>query len=165
MPDGFLRRGDVVARLHADWLGVALMLRVGRDGFGSESRRFRGDGIVAVPLGLGAVYLKLAYLERVHLEIGRRGRPRRRPLLIGLAARVGDAEIVLGVLVQIFGSNTVVTDCRFPREGDVTLEDLVGAPADLDVGAVAVECMIALRNSRLPLDRPVSVKATARPLI
>ena len=71
---------------------------------------------------------------------------------------------MFGVLVQIFGGNAIVGDCRFPREGDVTLEYLMGAAADLDVGAVAVEGLIVLRNSRRLLERPVCVKAAARPL-
>jgi hypothetical protein len=71
---------------------------------------------------------------------------------------------VLGVLVQIFGSNSVAGDCGFPREGDVTLEYLMGAAADLGVGAVAVECLIVLRNSLGRLERPICVKAAARTL-
>jgi hypothetical protein len=71
---------------------------------------------------------------------------------------------VLRVLVEIFGSNSIVGDCGFPREGDVTLEYLMGAAANLDVGAVAVECLIVLRNSRGLSGRSVCVKLTAGPL-
>jgi hypothetical protein len=71
---------------------------------------------------------------------------------------------VLGVLIEIFGSNPVVGGRGFPREGDVPLEYLMGATADLNVGAAAVEALIALRTSRSLLDGPVCVKAAARPL-
>jgi hypothetical protein len=74
--------------------------------------------------------------------------PRRRPLLIALAAGVVDAKIVLRVLVEILGGNSIVARRRFPCQGDVTLEYLMRAAADLDFGAVAVECLIVLRNSR-----------------
>jgi hypothetical protein len=42
-------------------------------------------------------------------DIGRRARPRR-PLLIALAARIGDAEIVFGVLIEIFRGNGIAAD-------------------------------------------------------
>jgi hypothetical protein len=100
----------------------------------------------------------------VYLDIGGRGRPRRRPLLIGLAVGVDDAEIVFGVLIEIFRSNAVVADGGFPSKGDVTLEYLMRAAADLDVGAIAVEGLIVLRNSRRLLGRPVSVIARRRTL-
>jgi hypothetical protein len=70
-----------------------------------------------------------------HVDIGRRGR-RRCPLLIALAALIGDAQIVLGVLIEIFRSNAVAANRGFPHEDDVPLEDLVGAAAGLDVGAL-----------------------------
>jgi hypothetical protein len=66
---------------------------------------------------------------------------------------------VLGVLIEIFGGNSVVGDRGFPRKADVTLEYLKSAAADLDVGAVAVEGLIMLRTSRRLLERPVSVIA------
>jgi hypothetical protein len=74
---------------------------------------------------------------------------RRDPLLIALAARIGDAKIVLGVLEEIFRSNPVAADCRFPGEGNVTLKYLIGAAADFEVGAIAVEGLISLRRSLL----------------
>src|SRR6266851_3844230 len=101
----------------------------------------------------------------VHLDVGRSGRPRRRPLLIALAARVIDAKIVLCVLIEILGGNSIVARCRFARQCEVALEYLVGAAADLDVGSVAVECLIVLRDSRLRVKRAIWVKAAARPLI
>ena len=75
------------------------------------------------------------------------------------------AKIVLRMLVEIFGGNSIATRCRFVCQGEVTLEYLVGAAADLDVGPVAVECLIGLRVSRLLSKRAICVKAAARPLI
>ena len=65
-------------------------------------------------------------------------------MLIALAARVIDAKIVLRMLVEILGRNSVVACCRFACQGEVALEYLVSAATDLDVGFVAVECLIAL---------------------
>jgi hypothetical protein len=100
----------------------------------------------------------------VHFDIGRRARPRC-SLLIALAVRVGDAEIVLGVLIEIFRRDPVVGYRRFPREGNVPIEYLMGAPPDLDVGAIAVEGLISLRRSLGLLEWPAAVIAPARTLI
>jgi hypothetical protein len=51
---------------------------------------------------------------------------------------------------------------NFLGQGDVALEYLEGAAADLDGGAVAVECLIVLRDSRLLSKWSVCVKAAAR---
>jgi hypothetical protein len=40
------------------------------------------------------------------------------------------------MLIEIFRGNAVVADGGFPCEGDVTLEYLMGAAADLDVGTL-----------------------------
>jgi hypothetical protein len=69
------------------------------------------------------------------------------------------------MLVEIFGGNSIATRCRFACQGEVALEYLVGAAVDLDVGPVAVECLIVLRVSRLLSKRAICVKAAARPLI
>jgi hypothetical protein len=134
---------------------------VGWEGFGS------GNGIIAVPLGLEAVLVDFSRicLGWVHFDVGRRGRPRRGSQLIALAARVVYAKIVLRVLVEILGGNSISVRRRFACQSEVALEYLVGAAADLDVGAVAVECLIVLRDSRLRFKRAVCVKATARPVI
>jgi len=73
--------------------------------------------------------------------------------------------MVLRVLIEILGGNSIVIRCRFARQGEVALEYLLGAAADLGVGLVAVECLIVLRVSRLLVKRAIWVKATARPLI
>ena len=91
--------------------------------------------------------------------IGRGGR--RRPLLIAVTAGVGDAEVVLGVLIEIFDGDTVIADRSFPCERDVPLENLMGATADFDVGAIAVEGLASLWRSLLLRKWPVAVIAPA----
>ena len=94
------------------------------------------------------------------LGVGGRGR-RRRPLLIAVAAGIGDAEIMLGMLIEIFSRDTVVPDRGFPCERDVALENLSGAAAYPYIRAVAVEGLVALRCPLLLLRWPVAAKATA----
>jgi hypothetical protein len=61
---------------------------------------------------------------RVHLDVGRCGRTRWRPLLIALAASVIDAKIVLCVLVEILGGDSIAARCRYACQGEVALEYL-----------------------------------------
>jgi hypothetical protein len=91
--------------------------------------------------------------------IGRGGQ--RRPLLIAVAAGVGDAEVVLGVLIEIFDGDTVIANRSFPSERNVPLENLMGATADFDVGAIAVEGLSSLWCSLLLREWPVAVMAPA----
>ena len=80
--------------------------------------------------------------------------------MIALAGGIVDTEIMLGVLIEIFSSNSVVGDRGFPREADVTLEYLKSAATDLDVGTVAVErLMISLGRSWGLLEWPGAVVA------
>ena len=95
----------------------------------------------------------------VCLSICRGGR--RRPLLIAVTAGVGDAEVVLGVLIEIFDGDTVIADRSFPCERDVPLENLMGATADSHVGAIAVEGLASLWRSLLLRKWPVAVIALA----
>jgi len=93
----------------------------------------------------GLVHVKFSRIcLRVHLDVGRCGRPRWRPLLIAFAASVIDAKIVLCVLAEILGGDTIAARRRFACQGEVAFEYLVSAATDLDVGSVAVECLIAL---------------------
>ena len=71
---------------------------------------------------------------------------------------------MLRVLVQILGGNSIAARRHFACQGEVALDYLLGAAADLHVGSVAVEYLIVLRASWLLLIRAVCVKATARSL-
>ena len=127
-------------------------------------RRFHKTRGIALPARLGALSFGLAcWPEWVHVDIG--WRRRRRPLLTAFTVLFADAEVMLGVLMEIFCGYGVAADRRFPGEGDVTLEYLIGAAADFEVWAVAVEKLISLRCSMLLLEWPLAVKAPARALI
>jgi hypothetical protein len=86
-------------------------------------------------------------------------------LRIDVVARIVDAKIVLGVLVQILGGNPVAGRRRFSCQGDIPFEDLLGCAADPDIGAVAIKCQIGLRKSWLLSERSVWLKAATRSLI
>ena len=75
---------------------------------------------------------------------------------------VGDAEVLFGVLIEIFGGNGVAADRGLPCEDDVALEYLMGAAADLDVGTAAVEGLAALWYALLLLRRAGAAIAPAR---
>jgi hypothetical protein len=86
---------------------------------------------------------------------------RRRPLLIAIAAGIGDAKIMLCVLIEIFSRDTVVPDRGFPCERNIAFKNLIGAAADPYVWAVAVEGLVALRGPLLLLKWPVAAEAAA----
>ena len=69
------------------------------------------------------------------------------------------------MLVEILGGNSIAARCRLARQGEVALENLVGAASDLNVGPVAVEYLTVSRRSQLLIKRAICVKATTRPLI
>jgi hypothetical protein len=81
---------------------------------------------------------------------------------VPISAGVADAEIVLGVLIEIFRGDGVAADRGFPREREISLKNLMGATADLDVGAIAVEGLAPLWRSLLLLEWPVAVIASTR---
>jgi hypothetical protein len=95
------------------------------------------------------------------IGVSRRGR-RQRSLLIAVATGIGDAKIMLRVLIEIFSRDTVVPDPGFPCERDVALENLSGTATYPYIRAVAVEGLVALRCPLLLLRWPVAAKATAR---
>ena len=66
------------------------------------------------------------------------------------------------MLVEILGGDAIAVRRCFAGQGDVALEYLEGATADLDGGAVAVECLIVFWDSRLLSKWSVCVKAAAR---
>jgi hypothetical protein len=68
---------------------------------------------------------------------------------------------MLGVLIEIFCGNRVARGRGFPRERDVTLKNLMGAPANADVRAIAVDSLAAWWRSLLLPKWPVAVVAPA----
>jgi hypothetical protein len=109
------------------------------------------SGSIVAPTRLRAPAVALVWflLGSVRHGISRHGRPRRSPLLIAITVRTCDAEIVLGMLVEIFRGDGVAANRGLPREGNIALKNLVGAAADSYIGAVAVEGLVALRCSLL----------------
>ena len=88
---------------------------------------------IGLPARLGMLF-GFAWSLRgwVQLEIG--GRRCRRSLLTALAAALADAEIVVGMLMEVFRCDAVAGDRRFPGENHVPLEYLIGLPRILKVG-------------------------------
>jgi hypothetical protein len=86
-------------------------------------------------------------------------------MVSALAVLVADAEVVLGVLLEVFRGHAVAADCGFAGEGDVALEYLLGTAANFEVGAVAVEGLISVRRSLLWLKWPPAAEAPAWALI
>jgi hypothetical protein len=105
-------------------------------------------------------------LSAAQLEIGRSGWAWRCPALrIGLAIRIHNAEIVLRVLIKIFGRDPVSARRSLTCERDIALEDLVRVAADLYVRTVAVKRLNPMRHSRTVVVLVGPVVATARALV
>ncbi len=79
-------------------------------------------------------------------------------MLIGLAISAHDTEVMLGMLEEIFGGNSVAVRRRFTRQCDIPLENLIGVTANLDVWAVAFEKLTSVRH-------PLSVMVRIIPII
>ena len=110
------------------------------------------------------VWLTAFSFDTAHLKI-RRCRWAWCPLRISVAVCIHDAEIMLRVLIQVFGSNPVTTGRRFARERDIAFEYLVGVAADLYVGAVAVKSLDPVRQPRAVMVRVVPVVSAARAFV
>jgi hypothetical protein len=110
------------------------------------------------------VWLTTFSLDTPDLEI-RRCRWAWCPLRVGVAVCIHDTEIVLRVLIQVFGGNPVTAGRRFARERDIAFEYLVGVAADLYVGAVAVKSLDPVRQPRAVMVRVVPVVSAARAFV
>jgi hypothetical protein len=105
-------------------------------------------------------------LSAAQREIGRSGRAWRCPALrIGLAIRIHNAEIVLRVLIKIFGCDPVSACRRLTCERDISFEDLVCVAADLYVRTIAVKRLNPMRHSRTVVVLVGPVVATARAFV
>jgi hypothetical protein len=76
-------------------------------------------------------------------------------LRISLSPGVAEAKIVLSVLVQILGGNPVAARRGFACQSDVPFEDLLGSATEPNIGAVAVKCLVSLRDLWLLSERSV----------
>ena len=108
----------------------------------------------------------LAFSVGAQFEIGRCGWAWRRPALrIGLTIRIQHAEIVLRVLIKIFGRDPVSARRRLTCERDISFKDLVRVAADLYVRTVAVKSLDPMRHSRAVMVLVVPVVTTARAFV
>ena len=74
----------------------------------------------------------------IHLDIGRSYRTWR-IMRVRIPICIHDAEIVLCMLIQVFGRYPVATCRRLAGKCDIAFENLVGVAADLYVRTIAVE--------------------------
>src|SRR5260370_30664828 len=80
-------------------------------------------------LNLGFLaFARLVVAADTHLEIGR-GHRARRALALTLALRIHDAEIMLGVLIEVFRRDPVAAGLCLPRPRHHALQYLLSASA------------------------------------
>ena len=79
-------------------------------------------------------------------------------MLIGLAISAHNTKVMLGMLEEIFGSDSVAARRRLTRQGYISLENLIGVTANFDVWAVAFESLNSVRH-------PLSVMVWIIPII
>ena len=87
------------------------------------------------------------------------------PVRPPLAVCVHNAEVVFGMLIQIFSSNPVTTRCRFSGQRDIAFEDLVGVSSDFYIRTVAVKRLNPMRKPWAAVVGVVAVVATTRALV
>ena len=58
---------------------------------------------------------------------------------------VHNPKIMLGMLVKVLCSNSIATRRRLPREGNVTVKDLMRGAPDFDVRTVTIEILTSMR--------------------
>src|SRR5689334_2443921 len=99
---------------------------------------------LAIPPAI-ALTIPLA-VAGIHVEIGR-GRRAGLAVLLALALRIHDAEIMLRVLVEVLRRDAVAARLRLPRHRDIPLEHLIRVAAYLDARAVALKALGAMRRA------------------
>jgi hypothetical protein len=80
------------------------------------------------------------------LEIGRRSGAHRMVVLLTFISSVHNSKVMLGMLVKVLCRDSIATRRRLPREGNVTLEDLMGRASDFDVRTVTIKTLTSLRH-------------------
>ena len=114
--------------------------------------------------GWRRLVLAVDHLRFVHLHVGGRHRSRR-TMLVGVAIGIHYPKVVLGMLVQVFGRDTITARCGFACQGYVSLENLIRISANFDIGAIAVESLDSMRHPRPIVMRIIAIIATARSLV
>jgi hypothetical protein len=100
-------------------------------------------------MGSGFPFFARQVASQKFMVVRRRRQGSRSLPAVGLILVVDHAEVVLGVLVEVFGSNAVTLGRCVPRHRQVPFEDLVGIAADPHFGAVAVVSLVARRHMLL----------------
>ena len=77
------------------------------------------------------------------------------PVAIGLH----DPIVVLGMLVEVLGSDAIARGRGLARQRDIALENLIGVAPDFDAGAIAIEGLHPVRRTRTPIAAIVVVLA------
>jgi len=112
----------------------------------------------------GLVRLAAFRLGPTGLQIGRRHRAWC-PVRVAFAIRIHDAEIVLRVLIEVFGRYPVAAGRCFARQSNIAFEDLIRVATNLYVWAIAVKSLTPLGHPRTVVVRITPVAAAARSLV
>jgi hypothetical protein len=67
-------------------------------------------------------------------------------MLISLAISAHDTKVMLSMLGEIFGSDSIAARRRLTRQCYISLENPIGVPANFDVRAVAFESLNPVRH-------------------
>ena len=86
-------------------------------------------------------------------------------MLIWLAIRVHYAKIILGMLVKILGRDLVAARRRLTRQCYISLENLIGVPANFDVWTAAFETLNSVRRPLSVMVRIILIITAARSLV
>jgi hypothetical protein len=89
-------------------------------------------------------HLRTVLLRNLCFEIGRRGRGRGTVLIVFVSS-VHNPKIMLGMLIKVLCGDPIAAGRRFPREGNVTFEDLMSCASDFDIRTVTVEGLTSVR--------------------
>src|SRR6185312_1298571 len=110
--------------------------------------------------GLLTVGVELALaIGTVHLGVRRGHGPWRHvlPVAVGLH----DPIVVLGMLVEVLGSDAIARGRGLARQRDIALENLIGIAPDFDAGAIAIEGLHPVRRTRTTVVATVVVLTAA----
>ncbi len=86
-------------------------------------------------------------------------------MLIGLAAGIHHPKIVLGMLVKVFGRDSVSARSGLASQTYISFENLIRITANFNVRTVAVEGLITMRQPRPIMMRIIPIIAPARSLV